>query len=59
LEHFLNAYGLLLPVARKAGCHLGAIICLGRTLAAALNEAFHCALAGDEAGRGELWRVVI
>ena len=42
LDHFLNAYSRLLPVARKPGCQLGVIVGLGRALAAALNEAFDC-----------------
>jgi len=46
--HFLEAYRTLLPIARRAGCAIGAVICLARTLGAALNEAYDC---DEQSGR--------
>jgi hypothetical protein len=40
LKKFLEAFNLLLPVVRRPGCNFGALVCAGRVLAAALNEAY-------------------
>ena len=48
LDYFLEAYLALLPVARMAGCPIGVTVCLGRTLGAALSEAYDC---DEDAGR--------
>jgi hypothetical protein len=65
LGYFLGAYRKLLPVARMPGCQLGVIVCLGRSLAAALNEAFDCDEAAgrpigkEPVGRDwHLWNIV-
>jgi len=48
LGKFLEAYTTLLPHARRAGCSIGILICLGRVLGAALSEAWDC---DEQAGR--------
>jgi hypothetical protein len=65
LGHFIQAYRYLLPVARAPGCNVSVIIALGRTLGAALNEAYDCDEAdgrpvrqGSVALDWHLWQVL-
>jgi hypothetical protein len=65
LTFFLEAFDIALPAARARGKQLGVVVCLGRNLAAALNEAYDCD-EGDKRPVGKapvgedwhLWKVV-